>query len=91
MNRGKQKVIAGILGVIPLTGGLGIHHFYLGSTMAGVLLLIGSLCTVGTIPWLIGLIEGIMIFMMSDAEFDARYNQREPQSMEFVFMKPTPV
>lgn len=91
MNRGKQKVIAGVLAVIPLTGGLGIHHFYLGSTMAGVLLLIGSLCTVGTIPWIVALIEGIMIFMMSDSEFDARYNQREPGGMEFVFMKPTTV
>jgi hypothetical protein len=25
---------------------------------------------------------------MPDAEFEARYNQREPESMEFVFMKP---
>jgi TM2 domain-containing membrane protein YozV len=88
MNRGKQKVVAGILAVIPLTGPLGIHHFYLGSTMSGVLLVIGSLCTVGTIPWIVSLIEGIMIFTMSDADFDARYNQREPESLEFVFMKP---
>jgi TM2 domain-containing membrane protein YozV len=85
MNRGKNKVVAGVLGI--LCGGLGIHHFYLGSTMAGVIVLIASLCTLGAVG-IVGLIEGIMLLIMPDAEFDARYNQREPESMEFVFMKP---
>jgi len=84
-GRGKQKVLAGILGI--LLGGLGIHHFYLGSTMAGVICLLLSFCFgLGAV---VGLIEGIMILVMKDEEFDARYNARTPESMEFVFMKPT--
>jgi hypothetical protein len=37
---------------------------------------------------LVGLIEGILILVMSDADFDARYNQRTPGGTEFVFSKP---
>lgn len=83
MGRGKNKVVAGVLGL--LLGGLGIHHFYLGSVGAGLICLVASCFFVGGI---IGLVEGIMLLMMSDAEFDARYNNRTPGSMEFVFTKP---
>jgi TM2 domain-containing membrane protein YozV len=83
-TRGKEKVVAGILGI--LLNGLGIHHFYLGSTGAGVVVLLSNiLCGLGC---LIGLVEGIMLLVMSDAEFNQRYNLRTPESMEFVFMKP---
>lgn len=87
-GRGKQKVVAGVLGI--LLGALGIHHFYLGSTMAGVVLLAMSLVSCGllsAISGIIGLVEGIMLLIMPDDEFDRRYNQRTPESMEFVFMK----
>ena len=84
-GRGKQKIVAGLLGV--LLGGLGVHHFYLGSTMAGVIELIATFVTCG-VASLVGLIEGILILVMSDADFDARYNQRTPGGTEFVFMKP---
>ena len=83
MNRGKQKVVAGILAI--LLGGLGIHHFYLGSIGAGVICLLLSCVGIGPI---LGLVEGIMLLIMKDEEFEARYNQREPGSMEFAFMKP---
>ena len=82
-GRGKDKMVAGILGI--LLGGLGIHHFYLGSVGAGVVTLLLSCICVGGI---LGLIEGIMLLMMSDEEFNARYNARAPESMEFVFSKP---
>ena len=84
-GRGKEKVLAGILGI--LIGGLGVHHFYLGSTTSGVILLVASLFTCGFAS-IVGLIEGILLLVMNDEEFDARYNQREPEGMEFVFTKP---
>lgn len=86
MNRGKQKVVAGILAI--LLGWLGVHHFYLGSYMVGVIILVISLFTCGFIGTIIGVVEGILLLLMSDSEFDARYNLREPGSMEFVFTKP---
>lgn len=79
-GRGKNKMVAGLLGIF--LGPYGIHHFYLGSVMAGVI----CLCTCG-VCGILSLIEGIMLLMMSDADFDAKYNQRTPESMEFVFQK----
>ncbi len=84
-GRGKTKVVAGLLGIF--LGGFGVHHFYLGSTMAGVIVLIASLVTCG-FAGIIALVEAIMLLIMKDEEFDARYNHRTPESMEFVFMKP---
>ncbi len=81
-GRGKSKVVAGVLGI--LLGGLGVHHFYLGSVGAGVVCIAASCLCVGG---LLGLVEGILLLVMSDEEFDAKYNQRVPESMEFVFQK----
>jgi len=35
----------------------------------------------------LGFVEGILLLMMSDEDFDAKYNQRTPESLEFVFQK----
>lgn len=82
VGRGKSKTTAGILGI--LLGGLGVHHFYLGSSMAGVICILANCLCLGGI---IGLVEGIMLLMMSDEEFDRKYNLRTPESMEFVWSK----
>ena len=82
-GRGKDKMVAGILGI--LIGSLGIHHFYLGSTTAGIVVLVLTCCT--GLGGIIGLVEGIMLLVMSDDEFNAKYNYREPEAMEFVFQK----
>jgi TM2 domain-containing membrane protein YozV len=84
-GRGKQKMTAGILGV--LLGGLGLHHFYLGSTTAGVICIIATVVTCG-FGGLLGLIEGILLLVMSEEDFNKRYNERTPGSTEFVFTKP---
>lgn len=84
-TRGKEKTVAGILGI--LLGGFGVHHFYLGSTTSGVIVLAVTVVTCG-IGGLVGLVEGIMLLIMSDEEFNQRYNYRTPESIEFVFMKP---
>ena len=80
-GRGKNKIVAGILSLV--SGGLGVHHFYLGSIMSGVITIVCCFGVFGLLP----LIEAIMLFIMSDADFDAKYNQRTPASMEFVFQK----
>lgn len=80
-GRGKNKVVAGLLAIF--VGWLGVHHFYLGSNMAGVITLVACCGVSG----LLNLVEGIMLLIMSDAEFDAKYNARTPEPMEFVFMK----
>jgi TM2 domain-containing membrane protein YozV len=81
-GRGKNKMVAGLLAIF--LGGFGVHHFYLGSTMAGVVEIV--LCC--GFSNLMGIVEAVMLLTMSDAEFDARYNARTPESMEFVFTKP---
>jgi TM2 domain-containing membrane protein YozV len=82
-GRGKDKMVAGILGI--LLGGFGIHHFYLGSTTAGIVTLVLTCCT--GLGGILGLVEGIMLLVMSDDDFNAKYNYREPEGMEFVFQK----
>jgi TM2 domain-containing membrane protein YozV len=84
-NGGKNKIVAALLAFF--LGALGIHHFYLGSTMAGVVILVASIFTCGA-AGIISFVEFIMLLIMKDEEFDARYNARTPEPMEFVFMKP---
>ncbi|MDE7153407.1 MAG: TM2 domain-containing protein [Muribaculaceae bacterium] len=50
-------------------GGLGIHQFYLRKTGMGILyLLTYGLCGIGT------LVNFIQLLMMSQAQFDEKYN-----------------
>ena len=78
---GKNKIVAGLLALF--IGQLGIHHFYLGSMMAGVI----SFITCGGCG-IMYLVEAIMLLIMSDEDFDAKYNNRDPEGMEFVFQNP---
>jgi TM2 domain-containing membrane protein YozV len=73
----KNKLVAALLAIF--LGGLGIHDFYLGRNTKGIIFL---LC--GTLGWILFLppvivsiwafVEGIMFLVMSDAEFDATFN-----------------
>lgn len=78
----KSKVTAGLLGI--LLGSLGIHKFYLGYNVSGIIMLLISLVlafpTAGLsagIMSIIGLIEGIVYLTKSDADFDASYVQNK--------------
>ena len=82
VGRGKDKLVAALLAFF--LGAFGAQHFYLGSTMAGVICLL----TCGGCG-ILSLIEFIMLLIMSEADFNAKYNLRTPGSMEFVFMKPS--
>jgi TM2 domain-containing membrane protein YozV len=81
-GRGKNKLVAALLAFF--LGAFGVHHFYLGSTMAGVVCIAATWLTCG-IGGILPLIEFIMLLIMSDADFDAKYNARTPEPMEFVF------
>ena len=73
----KSKVVAGLLALF--LGSLGIHKFYLGYKKEGLIMLlvtlIGSiLCGAGiAVMSVIALIEGIVYFTKSDAEFEDTY------------------
>ncbi len=70
----KDRVTAGVLAI--LLGGLGIHQFYLGNTVSGILhilVVIGTCGMGGIIP----LIEGIIYLSKSDEDFDETYVQNK--------------
>lgn len=74
MTSPKSKVAAGVLGI--LLGSLGIHKFYLGYTVPGVIMLLISVLTLGilaVVPAVIGLVEGIIYLTMDDAAFHNTY------------------
>ncbi len=65
-----KKVVAGVLAIV--LGGLGVHKFYLGYTKEGIIQLIISLATCGTLG-ILGIIEGIIYLTKSDEEFYQTY------------------
>lgn len=67
-KRCKNKVAAGMLGIF--LGGLGIHRFYLGQWWGIFYLLF---CWTG-VPWLIGLIEGIVFLCTRDERWELKYS-----------------
>jgi len=66
----KDKTIAAILALF--LGGLGVHKFYLGKNMPGILYFI--FCWT-LIPALLAFIDAIRLFMMDEKEFALKYNQ----------------
>ena len=66
-----KKIAAGLLAIF--LGSLGIHKFYLGYNTAGIIMLVISLFTCGTVMAVIGLIEGIIYLTKTDEQFVATY------------------
>lgn len=72
VENSKSKVAAGLLAL--LLGGLGVHKFYLGRVGAGIVHIILSITVIGIpVNWIICLIEAILYFTKSDAEFHQTY------------------
>ncbi len=65
----KDKNVAGILAFF--LGGLGAHRFYLDQVGLGIFYLIFFWFP---LTWLIGVIDAIIFFTMSQEKFDAKYN-----------------
>ncbi len=88
-NGSKDRMTAGILGVIPCTGALGIHRYYLGHTTAGIVHTAIAVCGFGfvfipVIGWIItgpiqtlnvisAIVDGIMYLVADDNEFQSKY------------------
>ena len=66
----KSKVAAGLLGIF--LGGLGIHKFYLGRWVWGIIYLL--FCWT-YIPVIIGFIEGIIYLVSSDENFARKHDK----------------
>ncbi|WP_310377320.1 TM2 domain-containing protein [Flavobacterium sp.] len=66
-----KKLPAGILAI--LLGAFGIHKFLLGYTQEGIIWLVISICTCGTVTSILGLIEGVIYLTKSDQEFYETY------------------
>jgi TM2 domain-containing membrane protein YozV len=78
--RASNKVPAGICGII--LGALGVHKFILGYTGAGIIMLLITVLSCGTlypVMHIIGLIEGILYLAKPDDEFVHTYvdNRKE--------------
>jgi TM2 domain-containing membrane protein YozV len=65
----RSRVTAALFAIF--LGGLGIHKFYLGHIVGGLIYLV--FCWT-FIPSLVGFIEGIMFLVMSDSDFNNEYN-----------------
>ncbi|MBR2013000.1 MAG: TM2 domain-containing protein [Clostridia bacterium] len=60
----KSRLVAALLALF--AGGIGIHHFYVGKWVKGVLSIV--FCWT-YIPSIVGFIEGLMMLFMSDEKF----------------------
>ena len=60
-------------------GGFGIHKFYLGRNVQGILYLLFSWTF---IPGIIAFFEFLGLCFMSDREFDARFNYVSPEMLD---------
>ncbi|MGO4904897.1 TM2 domain-containing protein [Flavobacterium sp. W20_MBD1_R3] len=71
VRQNNKKLPAGILAI--LLGLLAIHKFLLGYTSEGIIWLVISLFTCGTVTYILGIIEGIIYLTKSDEEFYQTY------------------
>lgn len=71
VRQDNKKLPAGILAI--LLGPLAIHKFLLGYTTEGIIWLVISLFTCGTVTYILGIIEGIIYLTKSDEEFYLMY------------------
>ncbi len=67
----KNKIVAAILAI--LLGGFGIHEFYLGRSGKGIFMLL--FCWTG-IPAIVGFIQGILMLVSNDENFQLKYRCR---------------
>lgn len=72
----KNKIVAALLALF--LGSLGIHKFYLGQNVAGIIYLLFSWTF---IPGIIAFFEFIGLLFMSDDVFNVKYNRFTPSNV----------
>lgn len=72
-----KRILAGVLAIV--LGPFGVHKFILDYTTQGIIYLILTVCTCGTVTSVLGLIEGIIYLTKTDEEFVYTYqlNKKE--------------
>ena len=75
----QKKIIAAVLAI--LLGSFGLHKFYLGYVVAGVIQLVLSFFL--GIGGIIGLIEGILYLLKTDDEFESAYINGDKSQIKF--------
>ncbi len=71
----KDKNTAAILAL--LIGYFGVHRFYLNQSGLGILYIVLTLVTCGLFA-IVPIVDGILFLIMSDEEFQAKYNPHQP-------------
>lgn len=77
----KNKTTAGLFALF--LGWAGIHRFYLGQTGLGILYFCLIFLSFGMIPFILGLIDGIVLLNMDENEFNRKYNSKEIRDQNY--------
>lgn len=77
----KNKTTAGLFALF--LGWTGMHRFYLGQTGLGILYFCLIFLSFGMIPFILGLIDGIVLLNMDENEFNRKYNSKSIQEQPY--------
>lgn len=67
---GPKGISRGLAAVLAIIGGaFGIQYFYTRKTTAGIICLVFSLCSCGSLGALLGLVQGIYMFTLTNSRF----------------------
>lgn len=68
---GKSRGVTAIFAL--LLGAIGVHYFYIGKPLGGVVFILLTLVSCGTVAAILGVVQAIMMFCMTNDEFRSRY------------------
>ncbi len=81
-SRGKSKGRVALFAL--LLGGVGAHKFYLGNWGIGIVFIV-SIFILPMLSLIIGVIEGIRLFTLSEKQFDEKYNYKKVKPFQVIW------